>query len=163
MHTIGKTIVEYPTLVVGTAASLQHIQRAAIATYNRPSGGIDTAERMVDADSMGENGTSGNKLTPTLISGVKGLECYGSDEDEEGGNDDENEQLKKRFKHVYNQSGHKSNSPTIEQQQQQEEEDDDMETDGEMEFLKALQEFETADPEALKAFIAAQEGAEEED
>lgn len=128
-------MLEYPTFIVSTAANLANVERY-IATVDAPCEEISTAR--------GDSPRGTEKLTPTIVQGVKGLECYGTD-DENDTSEATGESDRKRLKSSL----------------QDEPSDGDEGVAGlvesEAEFLKALQEFETAGPEALKAFIEAEE------
>ena len=130
-----KSVVEYPTFVVSSAANLAHAERYIATVGGAPSDPIDTAnEGAVYFQSS-------DKLTPTIVSGVRGLECYGSDDEDDA---EELGSPKKKSRHA--------TAPDDDT-----EEDDEGIREGEREFLRALQELDAADPEALKAIIAASE------
>lgn len=88
----------------------------------------------IDTNNSASAGDGIDKLTPTVVNGVMGLECYGSDDDVR------DESPKKRIRHDAEPN-----------------DDDEGHLDGELEFMQALKEFETSDPEALQAIIAEEE------
>jgi hypothetical protein len=161
----GKTILEFPTFVVSTAANLQQVERA-IATFDRPAENINT----MDVDPV-LDGSGNTILTPTLISGVSGLECYGSDEDEDGDTIGEGKgvrHVKKKRKPVNSNSSSTSTGevgpvPSPGGTGGGSEAEAAAEEQEERDFLSALQEFESADPEVLKAYIAAEEAKQNEE
>lgn len=135
-----KTVLEFPTFVVSSPANLTKVKRD-IATIDQCAEEIDT--------NVGDPSSDNNKLTPTVINGVMGLECYGSDDDNEIDIDEDKPRVIKPALNITENDDPSSSN------------DDDEENSalqgGEDEFFQALQELEGADPEALKAIIAAEE------
>ena len=94
------------------------------------------------------DGTVEFELTPTIISGVKGIECYVSDEEM---TDENNTPIRPHNKKYKTSIDMKADNNTNEQVV--EDDNSASEDNEELEFIAALKEFENADPALLKAFI----------
>lgn len=139
-HVLGKSVLEYPTLVVSTASNLLFVNRAIATTPKNIS--VESNE----ADDVA------NKTAFDL------LKDYGDEED--GEQDLACNVSNKRRRSDTVDSTHVEKSVRVAARGDSNTEDDVDETneEGADEFLSALQEFGTADPAALKAYIEAEEG-----